>query len=224
MSSMQAERWRQVQDVLDRVQSFGEDVDEATFADLCAGDASLAEEVWVLLAMDRDDSFLDRPAFSHLELFPEEEPGLDTIMPEQVVNGYALQREIGRGGMGVVYEAQQLEPLQRTVALKVIKWGMDTRQVISRFESERQALALMNHPGIASVYDAGATECGRPYFAMELVSGVPICEYCDTHKLGIRARLQLFIQVCGAIQHAHPSTVEPAIPQLSATFRCDSWH
>jgi tetratricopeptide (TPR) repeat protein len=105
--------------------------------------------------------------------------------------------------MGVVFEAEQEKPVHRKVALKLIKWGMDTKAVIARFESERQALALMNHPNIASVYDAGATEQGRPYFAMELVHGEPLTEYCDKHRLTVRERLELLIQVCEGVQHAH---------------------
>jgi non-specific serine/threonine protein kinase/serine/threonine-protein kinase len=105
--------------------------------------------------------------------------------------------------MGEVYEAEQTEPIRRRVALKIIKWGMDTKQVVARFESERQALALMNHPNIAKVFDAGATEQGRPFFVMECVKGVPITEYCDKHRLNNRKRLELFNQVCDGIQHAH---------------------
>src|SRR5438034_3590143 len=109
----------------------------------------------------------------------------------------------GEGGCGVVYMAEQEEPVRRRVALKVIKLGMDTRQVIGRFEAERQALALMDHPNIAKVLDAGATETGRPFFVMELVRGIKITEYCDQNKLSAVERLKLFVQVCHALQHAH---------------------
>ena len=119
------------------------------------------------------------------------------------VGPYRLTRKLGEGGMGEVYEAEQQEPVRRMVALKLIKWGMDTRRVVARFEAERQALALMNHPNIARVFDAGATEQGRPYFAMELVKGVPITDYCDRHKLSTRQRLELFRLVCEGVQHAH---------------------
>jgi non-specific serine/threonine protein kinase/serine/threonine-protein kinase len=122
---------------------------------------------------------------------------------EQPVPGFRLLQKIGEGGMGEVYEAEQLEPVRRRVAIKLIKWGMDTREVIARFESERQALALMDHPGIATVLDGGATESGRPYFVMEYVKGVPINDYCDTHRLSTHSRLELFIGVCEAVQHAH---------------------
>jgi serine/threonine protein kinase len=121
----------------------------------------------------------------------------------EVIGNYRLIQKLGEGGMGEVYEAEQSAPIRRRVALKIIKWGLDTKQVVARFESERQALALMNHPNIAKVFDAGATETGRPYFVMEYVKGVPITEYCDTHRLNNRQRLDLFIQVCEGIQHAH---------------------
>jgi len=124
-------------------------------------------------------------------------------LPGTVIGRYKLLQQIGEGGMGVVYMAEQTEPVVRKVALKIIKLGMDTRNVIARFEAERQALALMDHPNIAKVLDAGATDSGRPYFVMELVRGVPITEYCDKNKLSTKERLDLFIPVCQAIQHAH---------------------
>ena len=119
------------------------------------------------------------------------------------VGPYRLLRRIGEGGMGDVWLAEQLRPVHRQVALKVIKSGMDTREVIARFDAERQALALMNHPNIAAVYDAGATPEGRPYFAMEYVHGIPITEYCDKQRLTIQERLALFVDVCAGVQHAH---------------------
>ena len=123
--------------------------------------------------------------------------------PGTVIGRYKLLEKIGEGGMAVVYMAEQEQPIRRKVALKIIKLGMDTRQVIARFEAERQALALMDHPSIAKVLDAGATETGRPYFVMELVQGVSITEYCDRNSLSTKDRLGLFIQVCHAVQHAH---------------------
>ena len=119
------------------------------------------------------------------------------------IGPYKLIEQIGEGGMGVVYMASQKEPVHRNVALKVIKAGMDTQQVVARFEAERQAMAMMNHPNIAKVLDAGATDAGRPYFVMELVKGAPITAFCDNHKLDTKHRLQLFIAVCQAVQHAH---------------------
>jgi serine/threonine protein kinase/WD40 repeat protein len=127
----------------------------------------------------------------------------DVAGAPRTIGPYHIERPLGEGGMGVVYLAEQLEPIQRRVALKVIKLGMDTREVVARFEAERQTLALMDHPNIASVLDAGATPDGRPYFVMEYVAGVPITEYCDAHALNTRQRVALFLQVCTAVQHAH---------------------
>ncbi len=124
---------------------------------------------------------------------------IDTIIADR----YKVRQEIGEGGMGTVYLAEQLRPVRRRVALKLIKRGMDSRNVLARFESERQALALMEHPNIAHVLDAGTTADGRPFFVMELVKGIPITEYCDAHRLDLDARLALFRQVCSAVQHAH---------------------
>jgi serine/threonine protein kinase len=131
---------------------------------------------------------------------------LGATPPERVgsvIGCYKLLQQIGEGGFGVVYMAEQEQPVRRVVALKIIKPGMDTAQVIARFESERQALALMDHPNIARVLDAGATASGHPYFVMELVKGVPITEFCDKDHLAPQARLKLFLDVCHAIQHAH---------------------
>src|SRR5436190_2106965 len=121
----------------------------------------------------------------------------------QTLGPYKLREKIGEGGCGVVYVAEQEKPVRRRVALKVIKLGMDTRDVIARFEAERQALAMMDHPHIAKVLDAGATDTGRPYFVMELVRGIRITDYCDQHNLSMKNRLDLFMKVCHAIQHAH---------------------
>jgi eukaryotic-like serine/threonine-protein kinase len=131
-------------------------------------------------------------------------PAADTfdLLGEQV-GPYKLVEKLGEGGWGVVYRAEQETPIRRSVALKIIKLGMDTRQVIARFEVERQALALMDHPNIAKVFEAGATETGRPYFVMELVDGVKITDYCNKFNLTTRERLGLFLQVCRAVQHAH---------------------
>ncbi len=123
--------------------------------------------------------------------------------PGGQIGPYKLLRILGEGGMGIVYLAEQIKPVRRRVALKIIKPGMDSKQVIARFEAERQALALLDHPNVAHVYDAGTTEAGRPYFAMEYVQGIPITEHCDHQKLTIEERLKLFVQVCEAIQHAH---------------------
>ena len=127
--------------------------------------------------------------------------------PGSNIGHYKLLQQIGEGGFGVVYMAEQLQPVRRKVALKIIKPGLDSRAIVARFEAERQALALMDHPNIARVLDAGATETGRPYFVMDLVKGVPLTEYCDKNRLGTRGRLALFATVCNAVQHAHQKGV-----------------
>ncbi|MGB2822172.1 MAG: serine/threonine-protein kinase, partial [Phycisphaerae bacterium] len=167
----------------------------------CAGDEHLRARVEGLLrAHEEAGDFLNRPALG-------DEVTLDvaplTEGPGTVIGRYKLLQQIGEGGFGVVYMAEQTEPVRRRVALKIIKLGMDTKQVIGRFEAERQALAMMEHPNIATVLDAGATETGRPYFVMELVKGIPITEYCDTNSLTTAERLDLFLSVCHAVQHAH---------------------
>jgi eukaryotic-like serine/threonine-protein kinase len=134
-------------------------------------------------------------------------PGKDEHIGVVLAGKYKLIEAIGEGGMGSVYMAQQIEPVKRTIAVKVIKAGMDSKEVLARFEAERQALAMMDHPNIARVLDAGTTESGRPYFVMELVKGVPITQYCDERKLSPRQRLELFVPVCQAIQHAHQKGV-----------------
>jgi non-specific serine/threonine protein kinase/serine/threonine-protein kinase len=138
---------------------------------------------------------------------PETESDSDQEAQPEWIGRYRLLEQIGEGGMGEVYLAEQSEPVRRRVALKLIKLGMDTKNVVARFEQERQALAVMDHPNIAHVYDAGATPTGRPYFVMELVRGVPITRYCDRIRLPLRDRLTLFISVCQAIQHAHQKGV-----------------
>src|SRR5262249_10773054 len=127
--------------------------------------------------------------------------------PGTVIGPYKLLEQIGEGGFGVVFMAEQTEPVRRKVALKVLKPGMDTRQVVARFEAERQALALMDHANIARVFDGGETATGRPYFVMELVRGIPITEFCDQNHLGVRERLELFFSMCQAVQHAHQKGV-----------------
>jgi serine/threonine protein kinase len=177
----------------------------------CGGDAELEQQVGHLLHVHREaGSFLDRPAAAvgaTAALSPglgEEVPALRLReRPGTVIGPYKLLQQIGEGGMGTVFMAEQVFPVQRKVALKVIKAGMDSAHVIARFEAERQALAMMDHVNIARVFDGGATESGRPYFVMELVHGVPITKYCDDNHLTPRERLELFVPVCQAIQHAH---------------------
>lgn len=168
----------------------------------CGGDSELRRKVEALLkGHDRVGDFLEH---SPHETSTHATTGASVgEKPGDRVGRYKLLQQIGEGGCGIVFMAEQEEPVHRRVALKIIKPGMDTKSVIARFEAERQALALMDHPNIAKIFDAGATESGRPYFVMELVRGIKITDYCDQHSLSTRERLKLFIQVCQAIQHAH---------------------
>ena len=194
---------------------------DARLAAIRQQDAALADRVENLLQAHQDpQSFLDRPLSPTVSF--SESPSIGAQ-----IGPYRLREQIGEGGFGVVFMAEQLRPVRRKVALKVLKPGMDTRQVIARFEAERQALALMDHPNIARILDAGTTDeaegqgsrvegtksliahpssliprTGRPYFVMELVKGIPITEYCDQQRLSTGDRLTLFVDVCHAVQHA----------------------
>src|SRR5262245_42177182 len=172
----------------------------------CGDDVDLRGRIEALLrAHDEAGGFLwDHPGASSLVATIDEPVGES---PGTVIGAYKLLEQIGEGGFGVVFLAEQTHPVRRRVALKVLKAGMDTRQVAARFEAERQALAIMDHPNIAKVYDGGATSCGRPYFVMELVKGVPITQYCDQNHLTPRQRLELFLAVCRDVQHAHQKGV-----------------
>jgi serine/threonine protein kinase/tetratricopeptide (TPR) repeat protein len=183
---------------------------DAYLAEACGADDELKRQAAHLLQVHRDaGSFLERPveglaATGALARGSQRETAI--LQPETVgatIGPYKLLELIGEGGMGSVWMAQQTEPVKRLVAIKLIKAGMDSKQVIARFEAERQALALMDHPNIARVLDGGANDAGRPYFVMDLVKGVPITRYCDEHHLTPRQRLELFIPICQAIQHAH---------------------
>jgi serine/threonine-protein kinase len=172
---------------------------QAFLDEACEVDAGLRQRVQALLGADRDGGSFVKPAAAHLLTIDDSGPD----RPGAVIGPYKLLPQIGEGGMGTVYMAEQTQPVQRKVALKIIKPGMDSKQVISRFEAERQALAMMDHQNIARVLDGGTTASGRPYFVMELVHGVPITQFCDDRKLTLRERLALFVPVCQAIQHAH---------------------
>ncbi|MDY7107637.1 MAG: tetratricopeptide repeat protein [Planctomycetota bacterium] len=210
---MNAERFRHIEELFHRAKAL-EAADRASFLDReCPGDLALRAEVESLLAHSGEQTeqievapdggfravMIDRDGDSTAMV----DRGPPTERPGTQIGNYKILQEIGEGGFGVVYMAEQQRPVQRKVALKIIKLGMDTKQVIARFEAERQALAMMDHPNIARVLEAGATETGRPFFVMELVKGIPITDYCDQNRLSTRRRLELFIQVCGAVQHAH---------------------
>src|SRR5438876_9884886 len=176
----------------------------------CGDDARLRERVEALLkAHDQAGEFLEQaPAGVSAKTFVVT-TGMVPVTegPGDRIGRYKLRENLGEGGCGVVYVAEQEEPVRRRVALKVIKLGMDTRQVVARFAAGRQALAMMDHPNIAKVLDAGTTDTGRPFFVMELVKGIPITDYCDQARLTTRQRLGLFMQVCHAVQHAHQKGV-----------------
>ncbi|HUD81980.1 MAG TPA: serine/threonine-protein kinase [Candidatus Saccharimonadales bacterium] len=180
--------------------------ERAAFLDgACGKNPALRARVEALLAdYLQDDAFMNKPAVARLATVKIDiavSPDANAV--GQTIGRYKLLEKLGEGGCGAVYVAQQSEPVRRRVALKVIKLGMDTKEVIARFEAERQALAMMDHPNIAKVFDAGTTETGRPYFVMELVRGIKITEYCDQNQLNTKQRLALLIEVCHAVQHAH---------------------
>jgi serine/threonine protein kinase/tetratricopeptide (TPR) repeat protein len=208
---MNNERWQEIWDVFFAALERPEAERDEWLAARAGEDVELRREVEALLAgHDKGDSRLLKAR--ELTLLAEDvaqaaaDALKDRLLGEQI-GPYHIERVIGEGGMGTVYEAEQVVSVRRRVALKVIKLGMDTREIVRRFEMERQALALMTHPNIARIYDAGATPDGRPYFVMELVPGMPVTEYCDRHRLGVRERLQLMMTLCDAIQHAHQKGV-----------------
>ncbi len=176
-------------------------VESAAYLDrVCAGDLRLRDRIEQLVqAYPEANDFLETPAgagVTTLHVFELESPGTH-------IGPYTLVREIGRGGMGIVYLAEQVEPVRRHVAIKIIKPGMDSQQVIARFTAERQILTVLDHPNIARVLDAGITNTGRPYFVMEWIDGLTITRHCDEHRCSIEQRLRLFVQVCQAVQQAH---------------------
>src|SRR5262245_58102428 len=188
-------------DIFDAALAIADPAQRAAYVEeACAGDRVLQEHIAALLEADQQvGSFLGSPVPTPIATVDEpvrEGPGT-------VIGPYKLLEQIGEGGFGVVYLAEQTRPVRRKVALKILKAGMDSRQVVARFEAERQALALMDYPNIAQVYDGGTTEQGRPYIVMELVKGTPITDFCDRNHLSVRQRLELFVDVCAAVQHAH---------------------
>src|SRR3984957_17381969 len=196
---------KHVRDVFLAATEVPESERSAYLAEACGSDAELRSEVEQLLAAHaKPASVLRAVAEVEAGSLPSTGPHAPTNEAGTVLGKrYTLLEEIGEGGMGSVWMARQSEPVKRKGAVKLIKPGMDTRAVLARFEAERQALALMDHPNIARVLDGGLASDGRPFFVMDLVKGVPITQYCDSHKLDLRGRLELFLPVCQAIQHAH---------------------
>jgi len=197
------------EEIFDAARELAADERAAYLAEKCGHDADLRQRIEGMLEADAaaGEFFKTAVAPSSTILGADTELSASIEKVGDRIGRYKLLQQIGEGGMGLVYMAEQDQPVRRSVALKIIKLGMDTRQVVARFEAERQALAMMNHPHIAKVLDAGATDSGRPYFVMELVRGIPITEYCDKNCLPTRQRLDLFILVCQAVQHAHQKGV-----------------
>ena len=222
---MEPERWQEIERLCYSALNEEKSARAAFLERACGRDEALRRAVELLLAQhEKDDDFLEVPAMEvAAKVLAREQQddtsGLDSPPPtaetapdltsvEKISIGpYRLLQKLGEGGMGEVWLAEQSKPVRRLVALKLIKAGMDTREVVARFESERQALALMDHPAIAKVFDAGSTPDGRPYFVMEYVAGIPITAYCDKHRMTTRRRMELFIQVCEGVQHAHQKAI-----------------
>ncbi len=214
---MTSDQMRQVREIFEAcVGETSQEDRQSLLVRRCAGDSQLEAAVRRLLeAREANDGFLETPLAHHLESeeghleMPTRGDSTDDYQnfsvgePCRMVGPYKIREQIGEGGFGLVYVAEQERPICRKVALKVIKPGMDTRQVIARFEAERQALALLDHPHIAKIFDAGTTDQGRPYFVMELVPGISITQFCDQVRMTVPERIHLFIDVCSAVQHAH---------------------
>ena len=208
---MKPERWQQIREVLERALELAPGERSAFLDSACLSDESLRQEVEALLASGDDvpASFLQSSALAEgLGADLDEFGSTDGLQAGEIfAERFLLIRKLGEGGMGQVWLAEQTGPVQRPVALKLIKAGMYDHTVVQRFQSERQSLAIMDHPAIAKVFDAGTTPQGQPYFVMEYVPGLPITEYCDLKRLAIRERLELFIQACEGVQHAHQKAI-----------------
>jgi eukaryotic-like serine/threonine-protein kinase len=204
---MNTQQWERTKQIVEEAVGLALDQRDAYLAAACGADAALRAEVESLIASHdaAGSQFLAAAAPEILDLTSS--ANLPSTRANQVIGHYRLVEEIGRGGMGQVWLAEQTEPVRRQVALKLIKAGMYDDAVLKRFQSERQSLAIMNHPAIAKVFDAGATPDGQPFFVMEYVPGVPIADYCDQKRLNIRERLELFIKVCEGVQHAHQKAI-----------------
>jgi eukaryotic-like serine/threonine-protein kinase len=210
---MTTQPWERVKELLHQAMRLSPEERTRFLDQACPSDPALRAEVESLLLAD------ERVRSTFMQSRPQNRRGTDGPEEGQIDSGHALQAgqifaerfqlvgELGEGGMGQVWLAEQSSPVRRQVALKLIKAGMYDKAVVQRFQAERQSLAIMDHPAIAKVFDAGATPQGQPYFVMEYVPGLPITEYCDQKKLKIRDRLELFIQVCEGVQHAHQKAI-----------------
>ncbi len=201
--NMNSDKWQNVQDLFEEALSKSASEREDFLKDACRDDRQLYREVASLLAADRDThDLLKSPVFDAVDL-------IETLtLTGQRIGPYRVVEEIGRGGMGAVYLAERADgQFEQQVALKLIKPGMASRQILKRFHSERQILARLEHPHIARLLDGGITREGAPFFAMEYIRGEPITDYCDRHCLSVEARLRLFTRVCSAVQYAHQNLV-----------------
>ncbi len=198
---MKPERWNRVRAILDEALEKPSAERDLFVEDACSGDATLLDAVRTLVRAHGDATkILDQST----EEIPQSSLAPGQLQPGDVIGNYTIREWIGKGAFGDVYRARQSRPVVRdSVALKIVKLEMMSDRVLMRFEAEQQALARMDHPYIAKVFDAGKTRFGRPYFVMEYVKGVPITTHCDRHKVGIAGRLDLFVKICDAVQHAH---------------------
>jgi len=209
----QPQNWEKVKALFHEALELDSTARSALLRDKCQDAETRAEVERLLAESEQSTMSFSRPALGNFSIEATAPSAGSTASMDSgetagaVIGRHHLLQKIGEGGMGEVWQAEQTEPIRRRVAIKLIKAGMNTREVVARFESERQALALMDHPAIAKVFDAGSTSQGAPYFVMEYVAGVPISVYCDNHRLSIRARLQLFIHVCEGVQHAHQKAI-----------------
>ena len=204
---MDADRWERTKQILEEALRLAPNQRDEYLASACGDDGELRAEVESLIASyeEAGSHFMKAPAPEVLEITSSSAP--PDRVPARVIGNYRLVREIGRGGMGQVWLAEQAAPVRRQVALKVVKGGLYDDSLLKRFQAERQSLASMNHPAIAKVFDAGATADGQPYFVMEYVQGLPITDYCDKKRLKIRDRLELMVKVCEGVQHAHQKAI-----------------
>jgi serine/threonine protein kinase/tetratricopeptide (TPR) repeat protein len=202
---MDTDRWARLEEIFSQAMKRAPEARASFLSEACKQDDELRERVESLIAHADTEDGITAAVRRAMGAEAEERSGLTG--PGDEIGPYRIVKQLGQGGMGEVWLAEQSKPIQRRVALKVIKRGMDTRQVVARFEAERQALAMMDHPCVAKVHDGGATPGGRPFFVMEYVPGVPITDYCDSHRLSLSERLAVFRQVCEGVQHAHQRAI-----------------